>query len=1369
MSTVTLPGAPGPFAAAVALSPARARHIGPDRVLQRLHYSQGRTLTQAAMAAEQAWAEARLGLFGRRLSAGVVSGLGVAASDQAVEPGRFVLGAGRAIAPGGQDVVLHQPRSLALADLAPLGTAGGEDTPGRLVALVLEPIAVEAERLPPDAAAMGAFADACPPDATAAPFRDIVVQDAVRVGWVSLDETIAGTDPALAANVAAEAIRLAEAADPTGLPWAAFGVPVALLMLDGDGRIRWVHHAAVQRRGGVLPRAAPSRLDAIRQSRIEGLVEEATIATRLAGWDGSDAARFLRHLPPVGILPRKAWDSGSFFPATWGQAQAPIPISQLDAALESARAMAPYDTRQPRDRVKWLVPVPDALYAPDLLAPPSTPDFAEVRALLETRVADTLALRQAYRAQAQAVQGAIDARAIADFATVEDDPAPGEGDLPVGATPTPEPFDTRAATLLGAIHALAPEGLFTPSQRAMLAPEDLLEATPPFGATPFVETMRALTDAANDAVDFAFSRVQTEIYRVRQIMLDEEEATKLATFPVFAGLAKGSSHYALSEGLRAQFRALTVAVPTADGTVGPSTAGTPAAGNMLMMRSLFDGGLVGIDPASGMTTGLRADRGVFAADPGIATAAEPAVAFRATADTRAAVDTPVMASGTMGLALDGVALVGVGSFAQGLGPSDARILDTAFAGFGDSKATLTFGAAVGTGVRLDGNATEIKSLVDATRGSLIDDALLLDVRAKKTGILKAAPLPGDVRDTRSSTIADRLKVSAALTAKASAVRIKADVIAQIQSLGISLEGVSAQLSSVREVVLLPRRDIEEAIAASGLTSADLAQLGALRSTVEVADDTREWELVTLPAAETIRGAGGIALAPLTRLGAALGRRRAPIDMAMLPSLVVAKLLDPDPAFTPGAPVAADDEAAFLQSAIATLESVVGLLRAVEARISAIMAVVEQVAARIPGLSALEGRWRAALALADQDLDEARHDLRVGLSLIAEETARLAAIEAERARILAEEVAFVAYIRPRALIAHAEGDTLGLMLPGAFVDPLPAALARDVALPAALDAMIEALREMPLGWFTAHADLASAFAKPGYLGDVYGKAGWRAQGKMAAAQRAARFAAPAGTAATPGMKAVAAIVNGYLTLGEGALRTRVGLDQTAYAGASWSDRRRRALADLSLNDLIEARHHPAVARRALDEIESIERVLHAELQLFRRVPAPIRLLWTQSLSVFDGAASLGSLARLPKWGFVAWGLRTELTRLNDWLFGRMEPGVPEARAIMSDLVRVAILLASHAPVAEIVTARIEHEQTVRRGGAVDLVIKRGVPSIGMRVSLMDGTVVRARGVVRDLVGQKARMEVIEIETALDTVTPAFSVALYEPSSLALGGA
>ena len=66
---------------------------------------------------------------------------------------------------------------------------------------------------------------------------------------------------------------------------------------------------------------------------------------------------------------------------------APIPIDQLDAALEQSAALAPYDLDAVED-VLWLVPVPASVYESELLVTPlADPIFATALVNLGTACA----------------------------------------------------------------------------------------------------------------------------------------------------------------------------------------------------------------------------------------------------------------------------------------------------------------------------------------------------------------------------------------------------------------------------------------------------------------------------------------------------------------------------------------------------------------------------------------------------------------------------------------------------------------------------------------------------------------------------------------------------------------------------------------------------------------------------------------------------------------------------------------------------------------------------------------------------------------------------------------------------------------------
>ncbi len=1327
--TLQLPTSQTFLTSLVSLSPERARHIPSGIVTQRLNYKTGRTLTESAMHREQLWIEEQLGIAGRKLSAGIVNGLNLAVADQAAEPGSFQLGKGRGITRNGQDVSILKPAQISVADLRELGvTESSEAAPRGLIAVVLSPTSVEMERLPDSSATrLRAFEDPCPPDRDTLPYLDFVIRDAAQLAFVQLDDALAGDSPARAPNRVAHALRQIETDTPEAAGWTFATVPLCVMFVAAGGTITWAHRAAVARQGGLLPQPWRTPHKMLRQSRLEGLVEETAAATSNDAWDGTGIADFIQHMPPSGILPRKCWDQPGCFPPSWAIAQAPIPISQLDAALAAASHLVAYDLDIDGERLKLLIPVPDHLYAADLLEPFSLPDFGPVLNQLRSAVGNTLALRNAYRGQALIVQAALDFNLVSDFDNADEDPIAGETSFPADA-PDPTHHDTEARQLLIELHDGLNPTLFTDDQRALINPfrpgGPLIPGSDIFGVQPFLATMRTAIDAANDTVDFSFNRVQAEIYRLRQIMLDNEEATKLATFPALAGLVKGSNAFALSEGLKQHFLA-TKAVAAPLRRLAPPPPGAPVDFQIMALAH---------------TTALSLP--LF--EPSDASPLLNTMSFEA----------PISVTATTHVADVG--------FGTGI-PFNLHN-STVLSGFGDSAPSLSFGANFLDIASVSGKATTlVKDLVDNTRAELVDDAILADSMSKRTGILQSSPLPGDIRDVRSATVADRLKSSASVDAKASAVRIKADVLRAIQGLDISLDGLKAPLTSSRDRVLLPRAEIDAVIAAT-LTAAEADTLDATLKNLRrpVAGISEDWDLMAIPEAHALTdGISGVT--PLSRLGTALLSRKAPITMELLPALALSKQLDPDPGIGVGDDDRTDDESAYLGSAIATLEGAIAFLRLVESRVLAISNAIETVSDKSKLLRVIQKRWSTMLILADQDLDEARHDLRVAQSLVAEETARLEARQAEKDIILAEAVKFIAYTRPRVLMHHREGTRLGLSLPGEIADPLPAALRKDLGLPLELEEMMGAMREMPIGWFTANPEIARFFRRPSYLDHLLGGVRIRANAALS------KWAVPElvqKSGASAAQIQITKVAQAYSALTYSVIQSRQVFDAPTLIARPWGEKKKIALTLLSLNDLISAGKEPQVIKRANAELEQIERVLGAFWQYARQIPTPIRLMWAQNLSEFDTVTSLQSLARLPGWDAINFTLRANLDRLNTWLFSRMEVTPTQARALMTDIVRVALLLAAHAPVADIISARLEEEKTVRPGHFITIQIKRGSPQIGAQVAFLEANFVQARGAVRDLSGSRAQVEILHTTTPFVHLTQTQNVTIYQAQSLSL---
>ncbi|HEX8853948.1 MAG TPA: hypothetical protein VF754_10705, partial [Pyrinomonadaceae bacterium] len=158
------------------------------------------------------------------------------------------------------------------------------------------------------------------------------------------------------------------------LPWEEIGVPIALVAFDDAWAFQFIDRYTVVRAGGKPKRRTPLLLEAghpfLWQARVQQLAEHLA-DDELDGLSARDLARHFRYLPPVGILPANLVDfltgdealkaetrvrGSSFFPASYHITVAPVPLEQLDIAVEASAALKPFDIFT-RDQVEVLVPV----------------------------------------------------------------------------------------------------------------------------------------------------------------------------------------------------------------------------------------------------------------------------------------------------------------------------------------------------------------------------------------------------------------------------------------------------------------------------------------------------------------------------------------------------------------------------------------------------------------------------------------------------------------------------------------------------------------------------------------------------------------------------------------------------------------------------------------------------------------------------------------------------------------------------------------------------------------------------------------------------------------------------------------------------
>ena len=168
------------------------------------------------------------------------------------------------------------------------------------------------------------------------------------------------------------------------------------------------------------------------QAQIEQLAEQIAGAGDPPPPAASLAQDFAQ-LPPVGLLPTNAIDldvlplneavetlHSEFFPDTFELDAVPVPIESLDLAVREAASLAPIDMSQ-AERVRVLVPVPQAVYEPRLLREEVIdPEFQATLGRFLLARARALGARQGLRAKHSTLVRLITGRALPVPAAEED-------------------------------------------------------------------------------------------------------------------------------------------------------------------------------------------------------------------------------------------------------------------------------------------------------------------------------------------------------------------------------------------------------------------------------------------------------------------------------------------------------------------------------------------------------------------------------------------------------------------------------------------------------------------------------------------------------------------------------------------------------------------------------------------------------------------------------------------------------------------------------------------------------------------------------------------------------------------------------------
>lgn len=800
------------------------------------------------------------------------------------------------------------------------------------------------------------------------------------------------------------------------------------------------------------------------------------------------------------------------------------------------------------------------------------------------------------------------------------------GALPAGAVPTgtwslltpqqmPAPLGAPPTGVVPAVATLRADATLAPLSGRERAQLDLR------GVEGFIAFLRSRADRADDLVDYGFVKVQTDVYRVRQLVLGTTAATRLAVSPALATIAQAQTAVASQQQISTFYQELVGATP-------PPTA---VASNAVRGGGGGEGG--GTPPAA-----------FEAGNPGssVPRSARAGVSGATSAGER------LLLGGTAGTGL-----------AESIGGQPAIGI-----------AGATFGA--GTVATAAGNANIVRGLTQET-GVIGLTATTFD----PSDVINAPPIVGKA-NIRTTAIAQRLEDPKAIEAKDYTAATRHEAVSALVRLADQLRAEDGGVTP----------GLFEGIDVYGVR--DDQFLGAENTTRR------------LPLASFIANR-----ALLTQLLTTPVRTR-PV---------------------PGAQETLPDEGAYFSDSADLSDNTVALMRQLEGRIKlyrdAIAAAERTLATLRQGITLGNARLTA---IADT-LAEARHDVSVARALLAEETDRIAGINQHRAEVLAQEVRFLAFVRPR------EADNLASVPlhqvdPGLLEAPAPACLAEHPDVPEQLTDMLRVVREAPATWFVDVPKLFDRLDRSDLLVKVLHSAQVRTQLLSAAVKT------PAAVAAAPANRlqgAISSVKARQLQVVSQARALVTQLDLSRVRDLTWQRARDQASEVVSLGDLIDGEHgRGEVARRAAQTFEEIGRIAACLHAAFSEVLPSIRLDWAEVLSQFDQAPSLRRLGSLARWGEIGYADRYRMQAFADWLFARVNVAEPRAEALMNDVVRMCLLLASHAPVGRIIAGRLPRPVTVRPGVLMPLTaFEVGKLRVGMQVLVYRASSVVARATVEDI--------------------------------------
>ena len=1360
---------------------------------QRLEYFTGRALTHTALQLEQQSRSGHLATLGQAVSPGVVMGL---EADAAVIDGKVVIeiAAGMGIAASGEivhinrnqqalldDVRVYAPASIldpdwessqgegayVLGDTLAELRAAGRPLPEAMI-LVLQPVAVEHF-------GQQDSTDPCDYDPSDEAFENWQWLDGCRLALYAWNPKL-GPLPMLGMwhrNRVAHAIFDYERSLSEGevLPWMELGVPVALVGLTDTLDFEFLDRNAVVRRGGedrgndVPIQPAGNRFlwqaqfEQFNEQLVDWLMDNPTLDPALM-----NAGAEFRHLPPVGVLPKEAMNPRQqmqhFFPLSYAVRALAIPYEQLDLAIEESASLLPYDINTP-DRVEVLVPVPQQHYDPQLLVVEAIdPEFDQTIARFVSVRDQWLGRRLIVRHKASALYQAM--KGIPLLYRADDPDAIDSLEQP---TEFEQKFVKRGDDSRYFKGRMAP-----PSNWIQNSFDDSAWES---GATSIGYGSgihgTTLGDMQGNYVT-VFFRQRFNLERI-----DEAHRYTLTVTTNGGFYAYLNGHFLSSANV-----------------TRPTHNATAQAAQDLQKRRYELGDLSGrfiegenVLAIAGHNASLSeaafsisvelldTEDGFGTTEQSLLNNQKITVPFGKEQYTVTALDTlrdylddKTPLSDTEVAKLDELGIEQYIDFLQAkINHADDRVEFGFLRLRTDMYRVRQFmlGNEVGTKLATSPALAEIakgESAV-ATKNELSDYYQRIKVASKASGNTSSA---AGTPVTHVSTVDDNVASSSTGTHNF--------------SLAAGNHFVSGELSSA----------VSDALATNDAgrsnlftRSAKLSQLGMQNEPLNVmAQLQNESSGGGLFSAATVQEVGeqnpivgNVQVFNNATVGARLEESSANVaHMAgvAVKGELISNLLETDINIddldVPGVkgeeddktktfadiradntilnnilagqydPVGSDDEGAYFNAGVKAMENVVGLLRLIEGRVHAYRRALTECKSTMSEIRGELGKTDLRLKTIGDELAESRHDVSVARALRAEEAARIVALNAKRDKILTTLVPFLLYRRPRTVDVRL-GAPMHYLNPDLSDQPLPLCDLSEVETPDALAAMLDVVRDAPMKWFVAVNLILPHLSRLADLQVTLSSAKQRASSKITV---------------HPFLKMDFQVPDKLLrSLGATLMQSQqrivlqrkktMAIDLTAFQRLGWREAVKRVPEVVSLGDLIDGNHgRLGASQRAASEMAMISRVATCLYVRFSAIPAGIRLDWAERFSQFDSAVNLRNLYSLPRFAELDYIERHNMQRLVDWLYGRIFSKYSDAHDMISDLIRVTILAASHAPVDQLISGYLPEPVTVRPGSFVRVVADLSRVRIGMAVSMVSAGSTLVRGRVADISGGEVTAEV-----------------------------